>query len=570
WYLATDELERVPELRLVEWLADRELGARPVELAAHARLCALLGPDFTAAEAEGVVHALEQDGGAAGFPLDPRHATRRLLDLGLLVAHRQEGLSFRNELLRATVERALPEADRERIHRAAFRYYLSEADSSRRQHLPRLALHAAAAGLRDEAAALYIDLAESARGRHAYLEAESTYTRALELLDVEDSRRLTVLRGRGLMRYRVGRYEDSLADFAAARALARQHGNLVDEVDLLLDEAMAYDWINDYARSEERVFAAQELAFDAKLQTPLLQVRLLLGVGRTQFRNGQWEESCEPLEAAAARARQLGDAGYESLIVAQLLLGVILPNLGRIDDAERILEEVIAACTERGDRLHLGSAINNRRNLWVARNNLQGALADQERFMHLGRELGMVGWEYFAEHNMGELLYQSGEPEAAAPHIARAIELEKRHPEMAPRPWALLLRARTLAYMGQAGRARELLAEIQGTLAQSGAEFSPSEQVIFDAVELSTREAGAEEWEALLARSNEDSVEQEPLEVLELRGLAHLRRGEHALAVRVLEEALHRAEQVPNVMRGRLRRSLERAGAMSPDTSPGG
>ncbi len=560
WYLATDELDRMPELRLVEWLADRELGALPVELAAHARLCALLGPDFTAAEAEGVVHALEEDGGAADFPLDPRHATRRLLDLGLLVSHRLEGLSFRNELLRATVERSLPEADRVRIHRAAYRYYDSHAAAAERQRLPRLALHAAAAGLRDQAAALYIDLAESARGRHAYIEAESTYTRALELLDGDDRRqRLTVLRGRGLMRYRVGRYEDSLADFAGARELAKQLGDVADEVDLLLDEAMAYDWINDYARSEERVYAAQELAFSVKLQSPLLQVRMLLGLGRAQFRNGQWEECCEPLQEAADRARKLGDAGYESLVVAQLLLGVILPNLGRIDEAEHIFQEVIAECTERGDRLHLGSAINNRRNLWVARNDLQGALRDQERFMHLGRELGMVGWEYFAEHNLGELLLQSGDAEAATPHIARAIELERHHPEMAPRPWALLLEARAFAYTGQNERARELLTDIRQTLKQSGAEFSPSEEVIFSSVELATREATPEEWEALLARSSEVSVEQEPLEVLELRGLAWLRRGEREAAVRMLEEALRRAESVPNVMRGRIQRSLERA-----------
>ncbi|WP_245814630.1 serine/threonine-protein kinase PknK [Cystobacter ferrugineus] len=555
WFLATDELERMPEMRLVDWLADRELGALPAELAAHARLCALLGPDFTAAEAEGVVSKLEE----ADFPLDPRHATRRLVDLGLLVSHRQEGLSFRNELLRVTVERSLPEADRERIHSAAFRYYLSAAGAAERQRLPRLALHAAAAGLRDEAAAIYIDLAESARGRHAYIEAESTYTRALELLEGTDQRRrLTVLRGRGLMRYRVGRYEDSLADFAGARELARQIGDSAAEVDLMLEEAMAYDWINDYARSEERVYAAQQMADVGNHNSPLLQVRLLLGLGRAQFRNGRWEECCAPLQEAANRARELGDAGYESRIVAQLLLGVILPNIGRIDEAEQLFEEVIAACTERGDRLHLGSAICNRRNLWVARNDFQGAMQDQERFMQLGRELGMVGWEYFAEHNMGELLYQAGNTQEAAPHIARAIELERHHPEMAPRPWALLLQARSLAYTGQDTRARELLMDIRRTLKQNGAEFTPSEEVIFSLVELATRDASAEEWDALLARSNEFSVEQEPLEVLEFRGLDWLRRGERTQAQLILEEALRRAETTPNVMRDRLRRSLER------------
>ncbi len=560
WFLATDELDRMPELRLVDWLADRELGALPVELAAHARLCALLGPDFTAAEAEGVVFELEEEGGAADFPLDPRHATRRLQDLGLLLSHRLEGLSFRNELLRVTVERSLPEADRERIHRAAFRFYLSDAGAAERQRLPRLALHAAAAGMRDEAAALYIDLAESARGRHAYIEAESTYTRALELLDAEDRRRkLTVLRGRGLMRYRVGRYEDSLADFAGARELARQLGAPADEVDLMLEEAMAYDWINDYARSEERVYAAQEMAFAGNHKSPLLQVRLLLGVGRAQFRNGRWEECCEPLREAAERALQLGDAGYESRVVAQLLLGVILPNIGRIDEAEKLFEEVIHACTERGDRLHLGSAICNRRNLWVARNDLQGAMQDQERFMHLGRELGMVGWEYFAEHNMGELLYQAGRVAEALPHITRAIELEKHHPEMAPRPWAQLLKARSLAYNGQRDKAGELLRDIRRTLKQSGAEFTPSEEVLFSAVELTARDASDTEWSELLTRSQEYSVEQEPLEVLELRGLDLLRRGEPLRAQGILEEALSRAETTPNLMGHRLRGMLKRA-----------
>ena len=49
WYLATDELDRMPELRLVEWLAHHELGALPPELTAHARLCALLGGTSPAA-----------------------------------------------------------------------------------------------------------------------------------------------------------------------------------------------------------------------------------------------------------------------------------------------------------------------------------------------------------------------------------------------------------------------------------------------------------------------------------------------------------------------------------------
>ncbi|MFY0579942.1 hypothetical protein ACN28S_41955 [Cystobacter fuscus] len=64
---------------------ERELNTLPGELAAHARLCALLGPDFTLDELEDVVRELDRTEGAQDFPLDPRHATRRLLELGLLV-----------------------------------------------------------------------------------------------------------------------------------------------------------------------------------------------------------------------------------------------------------------------------------------------------------------------------------------------------------------------------------------------------------------------------------------------------------------------------------------------------
>jgi hypothetical protein len=297
-----------------------------------------------------------------------------------------------------------------------------------------------------------------------------------------------------------------------------------------------------------------------------VQARLLLALGRAQFRKGEWQEARMPLEAAAERARRLGDAGYETQVVAQLLLAVILPNLGDIDETDRVLSEVIDACTERGDRFHLGSAINNRRNLWVARKDLASALKDQERFMHLGRELGMVGWEYFAEHNLGELHYQAGDVEAAAPHIARAIALERRHREVAPRPWALLLQARAMAWTGRHARGREVLAQVRQMLSDGrhGVDLSPSEEVLFAMVELATRDASPEAWHALRERSFQVSVEQEPLEVLEMMGLAALRRGDLEEAARVLHEALERALHVPNLMEGRIRRSLERVRGVTP------
>jgi tetratricopeptide (TPR) repeat protein len=305
------------------------------------------------------------------------------------------------------------------------------------------------------------------------------------------------------------------------------------------------------------VLEAKALARETLPDSRLVQMRLLLGMGRAQWRQGKWEAACTLLVSAGELAHSLGDAGYESQVISLMLLGFILPSLGRIDDAQRVLEKCITLCTERGDRLHLGSAINNRRNLWVARNDLARALEDQQRFKQLGRELGLVGWEYFAEHNLGELHYQAGDTPAAAPHIARAMELEREHPEVASRPWGLLLHARVLIYEGKVQLARQVLATIRQALEErAGTAFSPSESVLLSLVELATRPATAEEWLALQASSDECSVEQEPLEVLELQALVRLRRGEREEAIRLLEVALQRAERVPNIMAPRLRISL--------------
>jgi len=573
WYLATDELELIPELPLVEWLADREQGVLPPELLPYVRLCALLESEFSSAEVEGTVRELERSGGATDFPLDPGHAMHRLLELGLLKELGPPLMGFRNPLLRSIVSRAVPAAEQARLHHAAFRFYVHHWREPEERRLPRIAVHAAGAGMREEAAALYLDLAEGARQRHAYLEAEATYSRAIELLgEHQDVMQLAAHQGRGMMRYRVGRHEDSLADFALARALAKKRQDVRAEVELLLDEATALDWIADYPGSEKRVGEAEQLM--SGLKSPDLFARLKLATGRSQFRKGRRKEANQSLAEAAALSETLENAGYETLVVSLALRGVVLPDLGQIDEAEQVVGRVIALCSERRDRLHLASAINNRRNLWVARKNLAKAVEDQRVIMQFGRELGMVNWEYIAEYNLGELYYHAGLLEEADGHNRRALELERRHPEIAPKPLAVLLRARLHAYRGEREQARGMLNEVQGSIrrariqGRSGAELVPSEEVLYRLVELCTQEATAAEWEALRAESREKSVEQEPLEVAELMALFYLGQGRVEDALWHLEDAQRMAKTLPNLMDERIRRTLERARRLSEGRRP--
>ena len=561
WFLATDELERMGDLPLVEWLAQREIGALPADLAAHARLAALLGDEFTLPEVAGVLSELERAGFASAFPHDAQVGTRRLLSTGVLVTHRGDRLGFRSPLLREAVARSIAPALARQIHEAAFRWYRGAFALPESMRQPRLARHAEACGLSAEAGAIYLAAAEGMRARHAYLEAETLFSRALAVLPPEDARgRLAAQRGRGVMRYRVGRYQDSIADLAAARAAARVLGDHASELESLLDESTALDWMNDYVRSAERVAQARAIAGAAP--PPSVAARLALGEGRGLFRAQRWPEACAALEDAALRAKALGDAGYETLVIGLLLLGVVLPNLGRADEAEAVLAQALELARERGDQLHVAVVLNNRRNLWVSKKDVARALEDQEGWMRIGRDLGMVSIEYFGEYNLGELLYQVGDLEAAEPHVRRAVEIEQRHPEVAPAPVGMILWARLLAAGGDVAGARDRLAEARESVAKArregreGAALPDSQEVLARMVDLATRDATEAEWQELLARSRTASIEQEPIEVQEMRGLAALRAGQRELAERALRAALRLSSSLPSVMEGRIRREL--------------
>jgi hypothetical protein len=184
--------------------------------------------------------------------------------------------------------------------------------------------------------------------------------------------------------------------------------------------------------------------------------------------------------------------------------------------------------------------------------------------MRLGREIGVLLTEYFGEWDLGVLLYQSGDLGAAAEHVRRAVAIEERHPEIAQTaPVAKLALARILAYAGNDAEAREVLRQIQTTLQHavregrvSGA-LAPSEAVLVSMVDLATRDASVEDWEALLERSARDAIEQVPIEVADLYGTWALRRGRKDLARRAFEEAAARAARIPNIMEARVRKGLE-------------
>ena len=570
WFLATDELDHLPDLPLIEWLAQTEMDQLSPSLRAHARLVALLGGDATGAEIDGVLRRLDQSGAAGDLPLDARVGTRRLLSAGLLVQHREGRIGFRHALVREAIAAGTPAAPAHRIHLAAAEYYRDAHAIPDERRLLQLASHAAAAGLGAIAESAYLKLAESAQARHAYIEAERRFSGAIAAIDAQaapdraagGARAMPPRRGRGRMRQRLGRYDDALTDFAAARELAHAVGDATAEVEILLDEATTLDWMNDYARSEERVIAAETLARERGLASPAIEASLLLGLGRSRHRYSREDEAAPLIELAAELALHLGDEAYETRVVALLMLGFINQGTGRLDDAARVLDDAVALCEAHEDRVHLFVAMNNRAMLRACLGDKAGMVESFTRALALARELGQPMLEIVCHYNLGEFLFLMDDLDAAEPHVSRAIQLESARVGAEARAEVTLLDARVHLFRGQEAEARALASRLRresDAAKAAGARDPlqvPSEDVLCTMLDLATRDADAAEWDALEQRSAVFSVGQEHVEVLEARALAALRRGEGDAARAQLVRTLDAAARIPNVMGDRLRRAL--------------
>jgi tetratricopeptide (TPR) repeat protein len=366
------------------------------------------------------------------------------------------------------------------------------------------------------------------------------------------------------MRYRIGRYHDALADFSCARAMAQEQGDVAAQIEILLDEATTFDWMDDYQGSEKRVDEAEALL--PRVQSPLLEARVLLGVGRSAHRFSRNELGAALLEQTERAAEALGEDGYETLVGALTLLGFIYPGLGRLDDALRVLDRTIALCESHADRLHLAVAIGHRALVWGCRDDKERMVADMERGLSLVRELGHSTLELADEYNLGEVLLLMDDARAAEPHIRRALAIDRRISGDPGRPVVALLEARLLLHQGEVAAARVIATRIRSrqadlrTQGEGDTLMAPSEDVLCTMVELATSDAGPDAWDPLEARSERFSVGQERIEVVETRAVQAWRTGRVEEARLHLRRAVDLAAQIPNALGPRLSRRLHELG----------
>ncbi|WP_437693734.1 protein kinase domain-containing protein [Sorangium sp. So ce176] len=468
-------LEGLPVSPAWQWLAMRQLGALPQEIAALARLCAVLGESFTRAELEWVQDAVDRVGGA-GTPVDAGYGLGVLVERGIIArggggdggARGARGDAerwwFQSGLFRDAVYETLDPEHRAQIHRHALAFWRARVERGRPparpgpEELEPLARHAAACGAGEEAAEAHLRLGDLAFARHRHVEAERCYTAALKLAGDGDRRgRARALAGRGRIRYRLHLIEEAMADLSAALELAGSDADAELRADVLLEEATALDWTGAYEASSARVALARPLV--ERAGSPRLSARLCVAEGRTRLRRAEVAEAIALLSEGASLAESAGDE--ESRIIALVLLSTELAHAGRFAEAERRAEEAIALCERAEDLPHLCVAIMNRVVLWTLKKDLPRATADLRRAIALAREIGNPWLERVATYNVAELLYWSDQQDEALSLARRAHTLERRFVDR-PVPDCSLLLARILAARGELDEARRLLAWIAG------------------------------------------------------------------------------------------------------------
>lgn len=565
WFLATDELDRLPDLPLVQWLAGRETESLPPDLAGHARLASILGVEFDADEMDGVMQILEREGTSTGFQLDAGVGITRLVSAGLLVRHRQGRVGFRLALLRDTLYRTVPQAEREATHGAAYRHFAAATTLSDEIRLPKMAAHAAASGLRQEAAAIYLDLAHRSELRHAYLDAELLFRRAIDNLGdaPDDDRVVAARRGLGRMRLRLGRHEDALKDLAAARAAARELARREPEIEIVLDEALVLDWVGDWARSAAMTDEAQTLAESQAAITPIIDARLVYAHARTFHRADKPADAAASFARSAAMAEALGDGGYETYVLSLSLLGWNLSLLRRFDEADAAFSRLISSCEARGDMLNLTVALNNRCILSLLSKNPDRLVQDIRRLIMIARERGLPLVECSAAKDLAEVQYLLGEAQAEE-QVRRAIEVTRHVLGGRSRITLLaeLLLGRVLAHRGDTTAAARVVEGIRQAQAearaagQTDAEFVAAEELFVEIIGLMAAGSDEKSWDEVLARARGMTVQpQDLVEMMELQGLALWRAGAAAHAETVIAAAIEEARQNADIMLGRLDRS---------------
>jgi class 3 adenylate cyclase/tetratricopeptide (TPR) repeat protein len=403
---------------------------------------------------------------------DPATQIDALIARGLIRRHPESSLagarelSFQHALIRDVAYAGIPRARRSRAHGAVLEW-MERLTSGRDEEFAELmAHHATEAGDAERTARAATLAGHRHRRVYAAEDAIAWYERALaaaDALPADRTRSLLseLLHSRGEALEQLSRFDEALADYERALAIARETGRAWLEAQVLA--AIAHvQWMQDrYAEGEELLPVALEAAREAGM--PNLEARLLYTAGALAWARGDWTRALECHEQALAIALGAGDLegeayarhgltdtrcflgpleeAHDQSIKARelwrrlgqrpmqhhndLMLGYVCVLLGRFDEAEETLVEAVVGTQELGQRRDETIALAARMFVELARGDVRSALATINDAVTTGRTVDAPRPAYIAVLFRMLLLAELGGGRLARRDLPLAAELSR-------------------------------------------------------------------------------------------------------------------------------------------------
>ena len=345
------------------------------------------------------------------------------LAAGLLRETGREAYSFSHSLTQGTLYSELPSRKRRRLHLAAGSALEQLAERAGSHRTGELAWHFLEADEPPRALKYSLEAARADRDVFAYDEAEKHYRIGLELSrELGDSdAEVRALEGLGTVLRLVARYDEALDTLDAAfdihharrnssgerwttahigrvHALRGSAEEGISRVKALLAEIEA-----DESSGES---SAGETSSRAALYTALANLYQALDQSSAQL---------EAAEKALEIARAAGDSqvGARLLAEGQMWRASALAELGDLDDARRMLEDVIPLAEAAGDLLILSRSLNVLAGVYSEAGQYEKERAYIEQALQAAKRLGDPTREWYMNYRLGwHLLVRGQWPEA--------------------------------------------------------------------------------------------------------------------------------------------------------------
>lgn len=401
-FLDTTALDDLSPAALAPWLAARELASLAPELAAFARVCAVLAGEESPVgkdELSAILEAVEQAGGAT-TTVDVAVGLAELEATGIVMMSPQ-GFQFRQSLVKDGIYATTDEHQRLAIHNAALTYWIAASGTIAAEHVAR---HADIVGNAPVAARAFAVLGERALAEYHEFDADVAWSGALRHLTEPTVERARALLGRGKARYRMQRIREAVSDLEQAVALSAALGAIRVEVEALLVQALALDFLegmsDDLDYMHGLVIRARDRYREAKARWPDIELDLQVAEVRKMFRQQQYESVIPLLRRLKRRAQAQGY--HDTATAAALMLGAALADGNHIAESSQVFADLLADCDARDDRFSLTVSYVNRTWLWTAVGAVEQLESDLEHVIQLAREHGLAFLERAASHNLAE------------------------------------------------------------------------------------------------------------------------------------------------------------------------